>query len=400
MIIRQILGFWMLLLAMTTASSSVGQQPRALSDRILREIEPELVGRPERLPQYLQRFQRAVVRDPRLFAFEAHARWSEDHGVRLTGFYEFVEHRRTLLELLHVLGLTKVENGLEALPSAELGTRKFGLLRNTHSFSYDRPEGDREVVTDCLLGEPLYLLRQADSGFFLCHGGEGYLGYVDGHDILRVDQAQLAGYQRGRQVLLHENHITPSMNLPIGARLKWAGQTEDSYRVLLPGGERVALPISKGAVLEEVCDPAVEHAIEYARRLLGTPYVWGGKTSVGVDCSGLVQTAFAAAGIHLPRDSDQQALLGRLTATRWSRSGLRRGDTLYFLRADGRVGHTAIYLGKDQYLEAVRPAVRITSFDPQHPDYSAIRDASFAFAKRILERPHEDVEVSRKPVPR
>ena len=388
---RQILSFWILLLAMTIASPSTAEQPRALSDSILREIEPDAIGRPERLPLYLQRFQRAVVRDPRLFAFEAHAQWSEDRRVRLTGFYEFDEHHRALLELLHVLDFGEVEDALEALPSAELGARKFGLLTSAHSFSYDRPEGDREVVTDCLLGEPLYLLRQADSGFFLCHSGEGYLGYVDGRDILRVDEAHLAGYQRGRQVILHEKHVTSSMDLPIGARLKWAGQTEDSYRVLLPGGDTVTLPIRKGAVLEEGCDPAVDDAIEYARRLLGTPYVWGGKTADGIDCSGLVQTAFAAAGIYLPRDSDQQSQFGRLTATRWSRTGLRRGDTLYFLRADGRVGHTAIYLGKDRYLEAVRPAVRITSFEPRHPDYSASRHASFAFARRILERPHQNI---------
>jgi hypothetical protein len=291
------------------------------------------------------------------------------------------------LEVLSELGFAKVEDNLEALPSAELGTQKFGLLKGTHSLSYDQPDGDREVVTDCLLGEPLVLLRGTESGFFLCHSGEGYLGYVDGRDIVRMDETQLADYQSGRQVLVQKDHATPSIRLPIGARLKWDGQSGDSYRVRLPGGTAAMLPVSKAAVVADGCDPVVDRVIEHARELLGTPYVWGGKTSDGIDCSGLIQTAFATAGIHLPRDSDQQALIGRLTATRWWRNGLRRGDTLYFLRADGRVGHTAIYLGDQQYLEAVRPTVRITSFDPQHPTFSASRNASFAFAKRILERP-------------
>jgi len=375
-----------LMLAIVPAAFVAGEEPRPLGEKPLREFEPDLVGRPERLPLYLQRFQRAVIRDPRLFAFEARARWSADDGVQVTGFFEFSEQRMALLQLLRELGFQPVHDALESLPSAKLGGQRFGLVESSHTFSYDRPSADGEVVTDCLLGEPLCLLRDAESGFVLCHSGEGYVGYVDGRDIRRLDHVQLLRYQSGRQVLVRENHAAATKDLPIGARLKWCGQTEETFSMLLPSGQIATLPIAKGALVEETGDAAVEPVIAHAERLLGSPYLWGGKTSTGIDCSGLVQTSFAAAGIHLPRDSDQQAYLGRLTATRWSRSGLRRGDTLYFLRADGRIGHTAIYLGENRYLEAVRPVVRITSFDPEDPDYSASRDASFAFAKRLFER--------------
>ena len=77
--------------------------------------------------------------------------------------------------------------------------------------------------------------------------------------------------------------------------------------------------------------------------------------------------------------------LGSLTATRWCREGMRRGDTLYFLGESGKVSHTAIYLGDGRYLEAVRPVVRYTSFDPQSEEYDARRGAAFCFAKRLLE---------------
>jgi cell wall-associated NlpC family hydrolase len=99
----------------------------------------------------------------------------------------------------------------------------------------------------------------------------------------------------------------------------------------------------------------------------------------------VVQVAFGAEGINLPRDSNQQFYLGSLVATRWYRNGLRRGDTLYFLGSHGKIRHTAIYLGDDKYIEAVRPAVQITSFNPEDENYDARRAAAFAFAKRLLE---------------
>jgi cell wall-associated NlpC family hydrolase len=118
---------------------------------------------------------------------------------------------------------------------------------------------------------------------------------------------------------------------------------------------------------------------------LGTRYFWGGKTSQGVDCSGLVQIAYSTVGFNLPRDSYQQFYLGRLTATRWHRAGLRRGDTLYFLGRDGKIRHTALYLGDDQFIQAVVPRVTISSFNREDENYDEDHDKSFAFAKRLLE---------------
>ena len=117
----------------------------------------------------------------------------------------------------------------------------------------------------------------------------------------------------------------------------------------------------------------------------GRAYWWGGKTAAGIDCSGLVQVAYAAAGYQLPRDSNQQFLLGRLIATRWHLAGLHPGDTLYFLGSHGRIRHTGIYIGGDRYLHAQMPVVSISSLNPEHVDYDARRRKSFAFAKRLLD---------------
>src|SRR5204863_34538 len=76
----------------------------------------------------------------------------------------------------------------------------------------------------------------------------------------------------------------------------------------------------------------------------GAPYLWGGRTEWGVDCSGMVQATYAARGIGLPRDSDQQALAGRAVAIDPAGTGYSAGDILCF--ADGRrISHVALWAG-------------------------------------------------------
>ncbi len=369
-------------LAQAQSSTSAPPRQEIALVRLARQVEPDLVGRVERLPQYVDFFRLKLGNDTRLFAFDVSAEATDKGRVRLSGYVEFPETRKAIVSYLGHLGFDDLDDQLTTLPAASLGTEAFGLVKTTHTLSYDQPNEPRGVVTDCLLGEPLYLLRKEDD-HLLVHSGEGYLGYVAAADVHRVDAAAFSHYPTESSVrMIAEHRLDTGLVIPAGAQLKRLPGEGNVVVCALPTGEVVELPRAS-------CDPTkipeaeIDRAIASGRQLLKTPYLWGGKTSAGIDCSGLVQVAFATTGVHIPRDSNQQFLLGQLTATRWHRSGLRRGDTLYFLGTNGKIRHTALYLGDDRFLQAEMPVVEISSLNPEHDDYDPKRVASFAFGKRL-----------------
>lgn len=355
---------------------------KAFHDRLAGKAEPDRRGRRDRLPQYLELFKRDVVKDARLFAFDVRGRTSgsDDAKIVLDGFIEYPEQRDCLVSFLRALGFDRIEDHIATAPAAVGPEAKpFALVTSARTFLFDRTTSPRETVSECIIGEPLYLLTDEQDGHFLCHAADGYVGYVQANQVLRVDQKRFGAYVGGgdRAVLLKAvDH--DGAKLPIGATLKAAAEG-----VTLPDGKTVR--VDPQHLRRIAPDPRIERIVQTALQMAGTKYLWGGKTADGIDCSGLVQLAFRAHGVHLPRDSDQQAYVGELVATRWHRTRLRRGDTLFFLGRHGTITHTALYLGEDKYIEAAGPDVRISSFDPSDKRYAERNARAFCFARRVLQ---------------
>jgi cell wall-associated NlpC family hydrolase len=162
----------------------------------------------------------------------------------------------------------------------------------------------------------------------------------------------------------------------------------------LPSGRvRVALPgshvawLAADAVEQRLADAPFpqrgpEAAVALARQLLGVPYLWGGVSQRGIDCSGLAQLACRSAGAIIPRDADQQYEGMPFIV---DRASVRLGDLVYFA-SDGAITHVGIALDNMTLLHASGSgeSVIITSLDPAEGGYSARLAGMYAGARRAF----------------
>jgi cell wall-associated NlpC family hydrolase len=200
------------------------------------------------------------------------------------------------------------------------------------------PSHDATQVTEALRGERVTIYETDDEGWAWGQlAGDGYVGWLPAAALLAPAAAPSHRVTALRTFVFPGPSIKlpPMEALPLGAQVAVAGD-ENSFAVLASGGY---VPKKHLAVL----NTHESDFVAVAERFVGTPYLWGGKSSLGIDCSGLVQVALNACGIPCPRDSDmQERALGKPA----SLAGLQNGDLIFWK------GHVAIARGRNSMVHA------------------------------------------------
>lgn len=235
-----------------------------------------------------------------------------------------------------------------------------------------------DLLTQALYGSIVRLFFKRD-GFWLAQHCDGYIGLVPEQMIQPVDQARYLRWKNGPCARLRVPMCLGGVNLPPSCRLIY-----DDGQVELVGGERFAINPRQVKLLNPACDRFVKTITRHARVFSKTPYLWGGKTHEGIDCSGLMQSLFMQEHILLPRDANQQAHVGEVVGYLPERADLLPGDLVFFMNDDAHVFHVGLYVGNNCYMHSsFANNLLCSSFSPEGENHVPRFHGQFAFARRV-----------------
>lgn len=203
------------------------------------------------------------------------------------------------------------------------------------------PSHDAALDTEALKGERVTIYDRNEEGWAWGQlQSDGYVGWLPESALVSPRSRPTHKVTALRTFAFPGPSIKlpPAESLPLGARVEVV-RNDGNFAVT---NQNHFLPLRHLAPLAA----NESDFVAVAERFVGTPYLWGGKSGLGIDCSGLVQVSLAAAGISAPRDSDMQetALGTALSPEQWSR--LKRGDLMFWK------GHVAIVRDSDSIVHA------------------------------------------------
>ena len=251
---------------------------------------------------------------------------------------------------------------------------------------WGEPQYESERVSQLLFGEVVRVVK-SQAGFFKILQVDDYTGWIDERFLKPITGQQYKDWLKGVNAVIKNstakvyapgNKSIPPYFLYYGTRLKVKKTKNAMFKWVLPDGSVMYI---KSHAINPINNRIVEKVkgsdlVREARKFLGVPYLWGGISPAGFDCSGFFKTIFARYGLDLPRDTKDQIKAGRKV----ERDRMIAGDLIFFKR------HVGLVVSPDRFIHSSLSGggVRINSLLPGEPDYRADLDKNFNQVRRIL----------------
>lgn len=295
------------------------------------------------------------------------------------------------------------------LPEQNLGNKWIGIVNLSVANMRTKPDHAAEMASQVLMGTQVDIL-QKDRGDYRIRTPEGYIAWIPTSSITAMTKEEAKQWNEQPKII-YTSEFGKSLSEPntqsqrvsdlvYGDILVLKGEKNNYFEVSYPDGRKAYIKKDEALSLKKWIDsrnPTAENLISSAKTMLGLPYLWGGTSVKGVDCSGFTKTAYFMNGYVIPRDASQQVLAGETVDILDSEGhfdpekalkNLKPADLLFFAAGkntnpNARVTHVAIYMGNGTFIHAAG-SVRINSMLKDAANYDDFQTRTVVAAKRYL----------------
>ncbi len=311
------------------------------------------------------------------------------------------EAKLELLELINSNNIY-VRDSIDVLP--DLSIKNYGVVNNAVSNLRKLPNHSSEMVSQAVLGTKLKVLKKKGE-WYLVQTPEGYISWIDHGGFKIMDKNEFDNYFEAESIIYkdvfgfsYKSSIQNSVisDLVMGSVLKLIDENSNYYEVMYPDGRIAWVKKSESMKYSSFISLEkndTEKLIMNAKKLLGIPYLWGGTSSKGFDCSGLTKTLYFMNGLVIPRDASQQINIGYTVDSLRNWENLEKGDLLFFgydKKGKTKIDHVALWLGNEKFIQSSKN-VRINSVNPQNKDYDSYHLDKYVMTRRILRYPYNNL---------
>ncbi len=228
--------------------------------------------------------------------------------------------------------------------------KPFGICNLTVTPLRAEADDASEIVSQLLFGDYVQVLESNVPWIKVKNSLDGYEGWMDFKQLHYIDENVFIQGESFKHFVVQQPLIL--VDGPLGIQTVLVGSS-------LPflDGKSFKIGEEDYYVISEL-DKHVQTPLAYAELYLNSPYLWGGKSLFGIDCSALIQNSFKICGINLPRDASQQVFEGE--DVNWDNR--QTGDLVFFKSKSGNVTHVGILVDEDNIIHA-HGRVRIDKID-------------------------------------
>lgn len=296
----------------------------------------------------------------------------------------------------------KYRNNVRILPDSAVGNLKFAIARNSVINIRSKPKHSAELGTQGLLGMPLKVLDKKGD-FYRVQTPDNYISWVDKGGITKMTKEIFDQWNSRKKIIFTKNfgYVYADKNenssiisdITLGGILNYKSLDSKFYEVEYPD-KRIGFIKKEEAIIYESwiqnLNPSKENIETIAKKMNGFPYLWGGTSSKGMDCSGFTKMAYFMNGFIIPRDASQQINAGKTVDKELNFEGLEKGDLIFFgskatAEKKQRVTHVGIWLGNNK-MEFIHASgnVHLGSMDIKQSNYDEFNKNRYLGGKRYL----------------